>query len=84
MRKEKYLKKSRMEQKKSRMDQKELGQENRGKEKKELGQENRGKEKKEEGTQQKVSKGERYPDERSRPYLGRKIRLRICLQFTVQ
>ena len=72
MRKEKYLKKSRMEQKKSRMDQKELGQENRGKEKKE------------EGTQQKVSNGERYPDERSRPYLGRKIRLRICLQFTVQ
>ena len=63
MRKEKYLKKSRMEQKKS------------GKDQKELGQENRGKEKKEEGTQQKVSKGERYPDERSRPYLGRKVRL---------
>ena len=56
MRKEKYLKKSGMDQK-------------------ELGQENRGKEKKEEVTQQKVSKGERYPDERSRPYLGRKVRL---------
>ena len=63
MRKEKYLKKSRMEQKKS------------GKDQKVLGQENRGKEKKEEGTQQKVSKGERYPDERSRPCLGRKVRL---------
>ena len=63
MRKEKYLKKSRMEQKKQ------------GKDQKELGQENRGKEKKEEVTQQKVSKGERYPDERSRPYLGRKVRL---------
>ena len=63
MRKEKYLKKSRMEQKKQ------------GKDQKELGQENRGKEKKEEEPQQKVSKGERYPDERSRPYLGRKVRL---------